>query len=146
MVDAWNGLGPEFVRPGNGVRREPLTSSLISRWHRIHREQPELAAALLDPPRVVAAIKQARFVHCQGFFSLQWLLGKVKNDDRWALEKVLSGAYGDSEVKPPARSDGGLIRGGDRDAFAAQLAHRTRGNALAPAAAAARDPVAEPAA
>jgi hypothetical protein len=91
LISAWNRLGPEIVRPGNGARLDPPAKQALDGWSRAMKD-PEQRAALNDIPAVLAAIRNARFCHNQGWFDLPWLFGRNKNR-QFNICRLMAGAY-----------------------------------------------------
>lgn len=91
LIDGWNSLGDSIVKPGNGARRDPPAKAVLAGWKRAQKE-PEQRDAFRDIPKVLDAIRQARFCHGGGWFSLPWLFGKNQNGE-FNVVKLLAGAY-----------------------------------------------------
>ena len=91
LIDGWNGLGASIIKSGNGARRDPPAKAALAGWKRAQKE-PEQQEAFQDVPKVIQAIRQAKFCHGQGWFSLPWLFGKNRNGE-FNVVKLLAGAH-----------------------------------------------------
>lgn len=91
LIEGWNSLGPSIVKPGNGSKLTPPSKAVLKGWTKAMNE-PEQRDALQDIPRLIEAIRSARFCHGQGWFTLAWVFGKNKNGE-FNLTKLLTGAY-----------------------------------------------------
>jgi len=91
LIDGWNGLKPDIVKPGNGVRREQPAKAILKGWAKAQRDR-ELRAAFEDIPKLLAAIRKAKFCHGEGWFTLPWLFGKNGNGE-WKAVNLINGGY-----------------------------------------------------
>jgi hypothetical protein len=91
LIDGWNALGPGIVRPGNGIRANPPGKALLAGWRRAEKDR-ELGEAVADVPRLLAAIRRARFCHGQGWFTLPWIFGRNRNGELNAT-RLLAGCH-----------------------------------------------------
>ncbi len=91
LIDGWNSLGDSIVKPGNGAGRDPPAKAALAGWKRAQKE-PEQREAFADIPKVIQAIRQAKFCHGQGWFTLPWLFGKNRNGE-FNVVKLLAGAH-----------------------------------------------------
>lgn len=91
LIDGWNSLGEQIVKPGNGARRQPPAKAVLSGWKRATKN-PEQREYLTDIPAVLKRIETAKFLHGRGFFSLSWLFGK-NNKQELVLPHLMNGDY-----------------------------------------------------
>jgi hypothetical protein len=95
LIDGWNGLGEQIVKPGNGARKDPPAEETLSGWRRAMKH-PAQRAAFSDTPGLLTAIRGAKFCHGQPWFTLPWLFGKNKNGEMNVC-RLISGAYTNGE-------------------------------------------------
>jgi hypothetical protein len=103
LIDGWNDLGCSIVRKGNGARRDPPTAAVLKGWDRASKT-PDQAAALRDIPALLDAIRQARYCHGKGWFTLAWLFGR-NADGEEKMVKLINGGY-DDNGRPADEPDG----------------------------------------
>jgi len=114
LIDVWNGLGKGIVRPGNGARRDPPAKAVLQCWKRIQADQ-EASAPFENIPALRAAIRNAKFCHGKGWFTLPWLFGKNKNHE-WNAVKLINGGHDDANGSGAGRSSQFGRRGGGNQA------------------------------
>lgn len=95
LIDTWNALPPDIVKPGNGARREPPGKEVIKGWRRVQNDT-EAREPFSDLERLKDAIEKARFCHGRGWFSLPWMFGTNKNGE-WNAVKLLKGGFDDDK-------------------------------------------------
>ncbi len=108
LIDAWNQL-PDGIAPRCNKRSAPL----VAAWQRA-TGQPDVAAALRDVSKLMAAIREGSFLHGQPWFKFSWLFHKSRSGEFNAV-KIIEGNYRDSNAKPRASA---ARWQGDADDFA----------------------------
>lgn len=102
LITAWNEL-PAGIAP----RCTKRSSAIVSAFKRANG-QPEVAAALSDVAKVMAAIREGSFLHGQNWFKFSWLFGKDRAGE-WNACKIIEGNYRDrsnSNRPSPAKWQG----------------------------------------
>jgi hypothetical protein len=88
-------LGEQIVMQGNGARRNPPAKETVKGWYRAMKNA-EQRQALSDIPALLTAIRNAKFCHGQGWFTVPWLFGKNKNGELNVV-RLLAGAHNNGE-------------------------------------------------
>jgi hypothetical protein len=91
LIEGWNSLGNQIVKPGNGARRDPPAEAVLSGWKRALKN-PEQRKHFQDIPAVLEKIKAAKYCHQQGWFTLPWLFGKNAKKE-FNIERLMAGAH-----------------------------------------------------
>lgn len=97
LIDGWNSLPSGVVKRGNGARRDPPSRAAIAGWNRAMKIA-EQRNALQDIPRVLEAIRGAKFCHSKPWFTVPWLFGRNKNGEFNILRLLEGGHDGDSDT------------------------------------------------
>jgi hypothetical protein len=91
LIDGWNSLGAGIVASGNGARRDPPAKAVLSGWKQAMKDR-EQREHFQNIPAILAKIREASYLHGQGFFSLPWLFGRNKKREL-VIERLMAGAY-----------------------------------------------------
>jgi hypothetical protein len=94
LIAAWNQL-PDGIAPRCTKRSE----SLVRLWKSATRHA-DVAAALNDVPKLVAAILESSFLHGKGWFKFSWLFGKDRSGE-WNAVKIVENNYRDNTNAKP---------------------------------------------
>lgn len=94
LIVAWNEL-PEGIAPRCHKRSEA-----IARLWKSATRHADVAAALNDVPKLVAAIGESSFLHGQNWFRFSWLFGKSRSGE-WNVCKIIEGNYRDRSNNKP---------------------------------------------
>ncbi len=102
LIDGWNSL-PDTVAKGTTSR----TAAVEAGWRRVQRD-PEARGGFENIDAVLAAIREAKFLHGQQWFRLTWLLTRGQQDAEWRITKLREGAYknGGQDQHSKGRPDG----------------------------------------
>lgn len=77
--------------------RENELPELVELWERARRDNSAALSRLDDVAEFVEAVRRANFAHGKPWFSVAWLLKRVREGPTRNFEKLLDGAYRDDE-------------------------------------------------
>jgi hypothetical protein len=91
LIDGWNALGNQIVKPGNGARRDPPAKAVLAGWKQAMKEH-EQRDHFQDIPAVLEKIKAAKYCHQQSWFTLPWLFGRNQKQE-YNIERLMADAH-----------------------------------------------------